>query len=395
MHERWPQPQGDAELSAFLNNLDKFCRQEIRPNFRKITEEARFPHELMSGLADLGLFTISIPKDYDGVEWGAVSAAWVGRRLAYESGGMFLNYTVGSTLSVLPIVLSGSDAQKSSLLPYVAYGERFGCFMLSGENGGSDPRNMSMRAEKLPDGSWKLNGRKTWITGAGAAHFGIVLALTGAKRFSAFLIQHDLGIEHIHGIAINKIAKRVQQCAPFYSVQFDDVILPPEALIGIEGDGYGTILGTLDGGRIGIAAQAIGMGKRVYDDAFAYVCERKLFGKRLIDLDGVRRRFDRAERMLNHAWDVTLEAARLRDDREPHRLEAARAKLVATEIAFKVADTLMRSHGAMGYVAETDYLQWKNDIDVTRVYEGANEVMRYVIAVEEEKRRQAQLAITT
>lgn len=392
MHERWPQPQGDADLSAFLNHLDRFCIQEIRPNFRKITEEARFPRALMRGLAELGVFTISIPKTYDGVGWGAERAAWVGRRLAYESGGMFLNYTVGSTLSVLPIILSGSDAQKEYILPRVAAGNQFGCFMLSEENGGSDPRNMSTRAVRQPDGSWKLNGRKTWITGAGAAQFGIVLALTGAKRFSAFLIRHPLGIAHVSGVTITKIAKRVQQCAPFYSVQFDDVILPPEALIGIEGEGYGTTLDTLDSGRIGIAVQANGMGDRVYDDAFAYACDRKLYGKRLIDLDGVQRRFDRAERMLNHTWGVTLEAARLRDAGAPHRLEAARAKLVATEIAFKVADTLMRSHGAMGYVAETDYLQWKADIDVTRVYEGANEVMRYVIAAEEEKRRQAPLA---
>ncbi|MBM3260804.1 acyl-CoA dehydrogenase [Candidatus Kaiserbacteria bacterium] len=390
MHERWPQPHGDADLSAFLMSLDRFCLQEIRPNFRKITEEARFPYEIMSGLSELGLFLISIPEAYGGVGWNTQRSAWVGRRLAYESGGMFLNYTVGSTLSVLPIALSGSDDQKWSILPRVAVGRNYGCFMLSEENGGSDPRNMSMRAKMQPDGSWKLNGRKTWITGAGAAHFGIVLALTETKRFSAFLIQHDLGIAHIPGVTITKIAKRVHQCAPFYSVQFDDVTLPPEAVIGIEGDGYGTILGTLDGGRIGIGVQAIGMGERVYDDAFAYASERKLYGKKLIELDGVRRRFERAERMLNHAWSMTLEAARLRDAGAPHRLEAARAKLVATEIAFKVADNLMRSHGAMGYVAETDYLQWKEDIDVTRVYEGPNEVMRYVIASEEAKRRQAQ-----
>ncbi len=394
MHERWPQPKGDTDLSWFLSQLDRFCIQEIRPNFRKITEEARFPHELMSGLSDIGLLTISIPEAYGGVGWGAERAAWVGRRLAYESGGMFLNYTVGSTLSVSPIVLAGSDALKKIILPRVASGKNFGSFMLSEENGGSDPRNMSTRAVKQSDGGWKVNGRKTWITGAGAAHFGIVLANTGAKRFSTFLIQHDEGIAKIPGITITKIAKRVQQCAPFYSVQFDDVILPPEALIGIEGEGYGTMLGTLDAGRIGIAVQSIGMGDRVYDDALTYACERRLYGKRLIDLDGVRRRFDRAERMLNHAWNVTVEAARLRDAGAPHRLEAARAKLVATEIAFKVADNLMRFHGAMGYVAETDYLQWKSDIDVTRVYEGSNEVMRYVIAVETERRRQAQLAIT-
>lgn len=178
MHERWPQPQGDDELSAFLRNLDRFCVDEIRPDFRKITEEARFPHELMKGLSGLGMFTIAIPEEYGGVEWGAERTAWIGRRLAYESGGMFLNHTVGSTLSVHPLVLKGSDTQKQSILPRVAAGDISGSFLLSEENGGSDPRNMSTRAVKQSNGSWILNGRKTWITGAGTAHFGIVLATT-------------------------------------------------------------------------------------------------------------------------------------------------------------------------------------------------------------------------
>jgi butyryl-CoA dehydrogenase len=398
MHTRWQvsedpagwQTSEDSYVSLLLQSVSKFCREELHPIRKQLERESRFPHEVVGRMSELGLFGLPIPEEYGGFGWSTVAASYVAREISYASGATYLLLTVGAHLSAYPIMLAGNDDQKRRILPRLALGEIFGCYMLTEENGGSDPANMSTCAERMEDGQWKVNGTKIYITGAGGADFGILIALTGKGRFSAFLVETGPGLEY-PGITVTQMHKRVQKSAPFYEVHFKDCYLPAGALLGVEGEGFKIAMKTLDGGRIGIAAQALGMAMRAHDDAFAFVQMRKMKGRTLWERESVQADFAWAQRQLKRAWQIVIKASEMRDRKTDYTKAAAQAKLIATETAWKTASKLTQYHGGMAVAEDTDYLQRLMDIYVTLIYEGANAVQTLVIERERAKRRKEKI----
>ncbi|OGZ06639.1 MAG: hypothetical protein A3C93_00090 [Candidatus Lloydbacteria bacterium RIFCSPHIGHO2_02_FULL_54_17] len=377
---RWQEPK-DETLSILLESVRRFGKEEIEPAYGKYEEQGFFPAELVKKMGAMGLFGLMIPEEYGGSGMGTVAASFVARELAYRWPALHLIWTANSSLAAFPIAYAGTKEQKARILPQLASGEILGCYALTEPNSGSDAGSMTMKAEWRPDSlTWSLNGSKIFITNAFHASVAVVFARTSKKSISAFLVESsEPGLRH-PGVTVRYIPKRVQKSSDFCEIHCNDVFLPVSALLGKEGKGFAIAMQTLDGGRINIAAQAIGMAMRVFDDAYAYVHVRKQFGRLVWENQKVQFDFAEAYARLIAAWALVIEASERRDAGENITRIASSAKLVATETAWKVASDLETYFGGMAFTQESAWLPRLLDIAPTRVYEGANNIQHMVIA---------------
>lgn len=381
-HERYDEPTG-----MILDTLKDFLRKEVRPVWRSFENKAEFPADIVKKMADLGFFGLTIPEEYGGLGQGTLVSSLVARELAYEWPSLHLIWTANASLAAYPIMYAGTEEQKQRYLPRLASGEILGCYALTEADAGSDAGALKAYATSTHGKYWRLNGTKTFITNAEQASLIVVFARTGAEKhsISAFLVDRTESARtlpecSLQRVGVHPIHKWGLRSSIFCEVTFEDAFLPYDALLGEQGQGFKIAMATLDGGRINIAAQAVGIAARVLDEALAYVKRRKQFGRAVWENQGVQ--FDFAEwyAELQAAWALVERVSRLRDEDQPITQMASAAKLFATETAKDICWKAAEYFGGMGYTKEFPWLGRVMDVFPTVVYEGTSNIQKIVIA---------------
>ena len=366
------------EQRQIRDTLRAFARDELAPNAAAWDREHTFPREALRALGSLGALGIVVPEAWGGAALDYVSLAVALEEIAAGDGATSTIVSVQNSVVCGPIVAFGSDAQKARYLPQLARGEKLGCFCLTEPQTGSDASAITTRAEPRGD-AYVLNGVKQFITTGANAHVAIVFAVTdkaaGKKGISAFVVETKTP-----GFVVARIEEKLgQRASDTAQIVFENCAVPATNLLGREGDGYRIALANLEGGRIGIAAQAVGMARAALDAALAYARERQAFGKPIGEHQAVNFRLADMATRVDVARQMVWHAAALRDAGEPCLKEASMAKLFASEMAEQVASDAIQIHGGYGYVADFPVERIYRDVRVCQIYEGTSDIQRMVI----------------
>ncbi|MGV9307220.1 MULTISPECIES: acyl-CoA dehydrogenase family protein [unclassified Nonomuraea] len=351
--------------------------KEIAPRAAADESAGRFPREVFTTLGATGLLGLPYPAEYGGGEQPYEVYLQVVEELAAGWLAVGLGVSV-HTLSCFPVASFGTPEQREELLPDMVGGELLGAYCLSEPASGSDAAALTTRAVPGPDG-YTVDGVKAWITHGGVADFYMLMARTGdpgARGISCLRVPS--GLEGLsYGPPEHKMGMR---SSPTAQVRFDGVQLPPSALVGAEGEGFRIAMGALDGGRLGIAACAVGLAQAAFDAATAYAGERRQFGSRIIDFQGVGFMLADMATQIAAARALYLEAARLRDAGRPYGTKAAMAKLFATDVCMKVTTDAVQVFGGYGYVEDFPVERYMREAKVLQIVEGTNQIQRLVIS---------------
>ena len=356
-----------------------FAREVLKPQARNRDRDQVFPEPELKRLAGIGLLGVNVPQSLGGSEAGAVAYALAMMELASGCAATTVAVAVTNMVSEI-IVKYGSDAQQREHVPRLQSGEYVcGAFALSEPHTGSDAAALKTSAKRVADG-WVVNGSKQWITSGDRSGVLVVWAKTsptgGARGLSAFLVKAGTpGL--IVGKHEDKMGLRGSTTVP---LTFEEMKLPADALLGREGDGFKIAMEALDGGRIGVASQAYGIGRAALAAAAAYAKERKAFGSALAELQAIQWMLADSATELEAARLLVLRAAWLKEHGQPFTREASMGKVYASEAAWRACDRALQIHGGNGYVREYDVERHLRDVRVTRIYEGTSEVQRIVIA---------------
>ncbi len=358
-----------------------FSRTEVAPKAQAWEKVGWIDDELVHQMGELGLLGMVVPDQWGGTYIDYVAYALAVEEISAGDGALGALMSIHNSVGCGPILNYGSDTQKHRWLPSLASGAAIGCFCLTEPQAGSEAHNLRTRAE-LQDGHWVLNGAKQFVSNGKRAKLAIVFAITdpdlGKKGISAFLVPTDTPgfdvdrSEHKMGI------KASDTCA----VTLSDCRIPEENLLGRRGQGLVIALSNLEGGRIGIAAQALGIARAAFEAALAYAQERVQFGKPIIEHQSIGNLLADMQVRLNAARLVILHAARLKSAGLPCLSEASQAKLFASEIAEQVCSSAIQIHGGYGYLEDYPVEKYYRDARITQIYEGSSEVQRLVIARE-------------
>jgi hypothetical protein len=356
-----------------------FACEQLAPNAAQWDRDSRFPKEALAEMGRLGLMGIQIPETYGGAGAGMTALALALEEIAAGDGSVSTVMSVHNGLGSLPILQFGSEEQKKKYLPRLAKGEVLSAFALTEPHVGSDASAIRTRAEKHGNG-WRLNGTKQFVTSGSTAGICITFAVTnpnaGKKGISAFIVPTDTP-----GYNVARVEHKLgQRASDTCQIVFDEMKLPADALLGKEGEGYKIALSNLEGGRIGIAAQAIGMARAAYEAALAYAKEREAFGQKIIRHQAVAFRLADMATHIEAARLLTLNAAGLRDKGRPCLKEASMAKLFASEMAERVCSDAIQIHGGYGYVTDFPVERIYRDVRVCQIYEGTSDIQRLVIS---------------
>jgi butyryl-CoA dehydrogenase len=355
-----------------------FAQRELAPHAAAWDREHRFPREALRALGKLGALGIVVPEAYGGAGLDYVSLALVMEEIAAGDGATSTIVSVQNSVVCGPILKFGDEAQKARYLPPLARGEWIGCFCLSEPQAGSDAAAITTRAERRGD-RYRISGVKQFITSGANADIAIVFAVTdpgaGKKGISAFIVETKTPgyvVAHIE----DKLGQRASDTA---QIVFEHCEVPAANRLGGEGDGYRIALANLEGGRIGIASQAVGMARAALDAAVAYAREREAFGKPIAEHQAVNFRLAGMATQVEVARQMAWHAAALRDAGEPCLKEASMAKLFASEMAERVCSDAIQIHGGYGYVADFPVERIYRDVRVCQIYEGTSDIQRLVI----------------
>ncbi len=356
-----------------------FAAKEVRPKAAEIDEKKRYPEELVRGMAELGLLGMMAPEEFGGSGLDAVSYAIAMENISWGCASTGVIMSVNNSLYCDPINKFATDEQKAIWLTPFAKGEKLGCFGLTEPTSGSDAQNMTTRAEEK-DGAWILRGQKNFITNGPQADAIVVFATTqagaGSKSSTCFVVPRDakgyviepndskLGIRGSHSCTIT----------------FDECEVKKEWQIGTVGQGFKIAMATLDGGRIGIAAQAVGIARAAFEAATEWSKERKSFGVTISKHQAIQFKLADMAVKVDAARMLLLRAAYLKDKGVRHSRESAMAKLYASEVAMKVTTDAIQVFGGYGYVTEYPVERHFRDAKITEIYEGTSEIQRIVIA---------------
>jgi butyryl-CoA dehydrogenase len=356
-----------------------FAERRIMPVADELERKGEFPMEIVREAASLGLLGVPYPEDIGGTGLDSLAYAITVEELSRASGSIGIIVSAHTSLGCNPIWLAGTDEQKERFLRPMASGEVIGAYGLTEPGAGSDSRGTRTRAHR--DGEhWILNGGKRFITNAGVAGTYIVTAVTdreeGSGRISAFIVPADAP-----GFSIGRMEEKMGlHASNTGELIFDDCRIPAENLLGAEGEGDKLFLRTLDGGRIGIAAMALGLAQAAYEAASAYAKERRQFDRPIGAFQGVAFKIADMATEIDAARLMTYRAAWLKDSGRPYTTEAAMAKLFASEVARDVTNDAIQVHGGYGYVAEYKVERYLRDAKLTEIGEGTSEIQRLVIA---------------
>ena len=369
------------EQSLIRDTARSFAREQLAPHAADWDREARFPKEAVAAMGELGFMGMLVPPELDGAGADHVAYALALIEIAAGDGSCSTVMSVHNSVACMPILRFGSSDQKERFLRPLARGELLGAFALTEPQAGSDASAIKARAER--DGNhYVLNGTKQFITSGQNADLGIVFAVTdpdkGKKGISAFIVPTDTP-----GYQVASVERKLgQKASDTCQIVFEDCRLTPDLLLGEEGQGYKIALSNLEGGRIGIAAQSVGMARAAYEAALTYSRERQSFGTAIANHQAVGFRLADMATKLHAAELMVLEAARLRDAGEPCLKEAAMAKLFASEAAETICSDAIQIHGGYGYLADFPVERIYRDVRVCQIYEGTSDIQRLVIARE-------------
>ena len=355
-----------------------FATEQLWPNAARWDKEHHFPKEAHQGLAALGAYGICVPEEFGGANLDYVTLALVLEEIAAGDGGTSTAISVTNCPVNAILMRYGNDAQKKHWLTRLAQGELLGAFCLTEPHVGSDASALRTTAVQQGDG-YVLNGVKQFITSGKNGHLAIVIAVTdkgaGKKGMSAFLVPTDTP-----GYGVARLEDKLgQHSSDTAQINLDNCRIPAENLIGQEGEGYKIALSALEGGRIGIAAQSLGMARSAFDVALAYARDRQSFGTAILNHQAVGFRLADCATQIEAARQLIWHAATLRDAGLPCLKEAAMAKLFASEMAEKVCSAAIQTLGGYGYVSDFPVERIYRDVRVCQIYEGTSDVQKIII----------------
>ena len=356
-----------------------FAQERLAAGAALRDRESRFPRDELREMGELGFLGMLVSEDYGGSDAGTVAYALALEEIAAADGACSTIVSVHSSVGCVPILRFGTDEQKARFLPKLASGEWIGGFALTEAQAGSDASALRTRARREGD-DYVIDGSKQFITSGRNGQMVIVFAVTdpdaGKKGISAFIVPTDtpgyevVTVEHKLGLHSS------DTCA----LAFDGMRIPAENRLGAEGEGYRIALANLEGGRIGIAAQAVGMARAAFEAATRYAKERQSFGKTIIEHQAVGFALADMATQIEAARQLVLHAAALKEAGQPCLQEASMAKLFASEMAEKVCSAAIQVHGGYGYLADYPVERIYRDVRICQIYEGTSEVQRLVIA---------------
>ena len=372
--------QLDEDLTIVRDMARDFARTELDPRATRHDRQSAIDPEVFDHLRELGLWGLTIPEQYGGAGMGNLALSLVLEEINRACASTGVTLSVHNSLIGTPIIKFGSDPLKQEWLPRLATGEVIGCYCLTEPNAGSDAAAVETTARKDGD-DWVLNGTKIWVTNGGIAKVAIVYARTNtevskAKGISAFVIPMDLP-----GVKVGKAEKKTGiRGSSTTEVLLEDVRVPSSTLLGEEGKGFNIAMDTLDGGRIGIASQSVGIGRACLEASVKYSKEREQFGRPIADFQAIQWKIAEMATRLDAARFLTHFAATLRDKGQRCSAEAAKAKLFASVTANFAADECLQIHGGAGYTDDFHVERLFRDARITEIYEGASEIQRIVIS---------------
>jgi butyryl-CoA dehydrogenase len=369
----------DREHQLLSQLYRDFAENEVKPLAKDVDETESFPVETVRKMARFGMMGIPFPKEYGGAGGDNLAYIMAVEALSKVCGTTGVILSAHTSLCAAPIWEFGTEEQKRNYLRGLASGEKLGAFGLTEPNAGTDAAGQQTTAELKGD-HYLLNGSKLFITNAGYADVYIVFAMTdrgkGTKGISAFILEKGMA-----GFSIGKKeAKMGIRGSSTCELIFENVKVPAANLLGKEGGGFGIAMKTLDGGRIGIAAQALGLAQGAIDETVAYVKERKQFGKALAQFQNTQFQLADMQARTDAARLLVYRAACSKDAKLPYSVEAATAKLFASETAMEVTTKAVQLHGGYGYTREYPVERMMRDAKITEIYEGTSEVQRMVIS---------------
>lgn len=377
----WP-VENDEAKKMLMEQVGAFAREVVATKAKHHDETGEFPADHVKQMAEMGLMGMMVSEEFGGSGLDAVSYAMCMEEISAACASTGVVMSVNNSLVCWPIDAFGTPEQKKKWLTPLAQGKKLGCFALSEPAAGSDPGGMKCVVKKV-EGGYKLSGTKNWITNGREADVAVVFASVdlslGNKGVTAFIVDTKS-----KGFTVSKLEDKLGITASSTAqLFFDDVFVPADCLLGKEGQGLKIALATLDGGRIGIAAQALGIARCALEASKKFATEREQFGAPIAKLQAIQWHIADMATRLQSARLLTWNAARLKDEGVKFTKEAAMAKLAASEAAMWIATKAIQVHGGYGYTKE--YVVERNfrDAKITEIYEGTSEIQRLVIAANE------------
>lgn len=369
-----------TDTQAMIRDMaHQFARDRLAPTAAERDRTKAFPHDIVREMGDLGLLGMVVPEEWGGAGTDYVSYALAIEEIAAGDGALSTVMSVHNSVGCAPVLRFGNEAQKDRFLRPMARGELLAAFCLTEPQAGSDAAALRARARRDGD-TYVLDGTKQFITNGSTAGLAIVFAVTdptaGKKGISAFLVPTDTPGYEVAGIE----RKLGQRCSDTAQIVFRDCRIPAALRLGEEGQGYRIALANLEGGRIGIAAQSVGMARAAYEHALVYARERTSMGVAIIEHQAVAFRLADMATRIEAAHQLVLHAAALRDAGMACLKEAAMAKLHASEMAERVCSDAIQIHGGYGYLEDFPVERIYRDVRVCQIYEGTSDIQRLIIA---------------
>lgn len=378
------------EQRVLQQTIREFAQAEISPGSKERDEASRFPHELIPKMAELGLFGVMTPEKYGGADLDPLSFAIIIEEVARVDGAVALLLASHNSLCSGHILLAGTEEQKRSYLPALARGEKLGAWALTESGSGSDASSLRTRAERRDD-DWVLNGEKLFITQGSVAGTYVIMARTSREQgagsredeqhghgISAFIVERGApGLQIVR--VENKLGVRASDTA---QLRFDELKVANQNLLGELNGGYRDVLRILDGGRIGIAAMAVGIARAALEESLRYAKERRQFGKPIADFQAIQWKLADMATEIDAARLLVYRAAELRQTGEPFKRIASQAKLFASEVAMKSTTQAIQIHGGAGYMKDAPVERYFRDAKLCEIGEGTSEIQRMIIAKE-------------
>jgi butyryl-CoA dehydrogenase len=369
-----------SETQAQVQKMTQdFAAKEVRPQADGLDKESRYPEGLVRRMAELGLMGMMVPENYGGAGLDAVSYAVAIENVSWGCASTGVIMSVNNSLFCDPLLKYGTEAQKERWLPAFARGEKLGCFGLTEPMSGSDAQHMATRAERKGD-VYVLKGQKNFITNGPHADAIMVVAATdpsaGSRGTTAFLVPKET-----QGYTIEAHDKKLGiRGSSTCTISFDECPVPIENRIGEDGQGFKIAMASLDGGRIGIAAQSLGIARAAYEAAREWSLERKAFGKLISEHQAIQFKLADMATEIDAARLLTLRAAFLKDKKVRHSRESAMAKVFASEVAMRTTTEAIQVYGGYGYIRDYPVERHFRDAKICEIYEGTSEIQRLVIA---------------
>ena len=369
----------NPEQQAIRDSVRRFAREMLAPSAGLRDQTRAFPHDELEVLAQMGLLGMLVPPQWGGAGLDYLSMAVALEELAAGDGAVSTIVSVNNSVVCGPLLQFGNDLQRERFLKPLASGSKLGCFCLTEPQAGSDAGAIKTRATRKGN-HYLLNGSKQFITSGKNADIAIVLAVTdpeaGKRGISAFIVPTDTA-----GFTVTKVEDKLgQHCSDTAQIVFDHCRVPLANMLGAAGDGYKIALANLEAGRIGIAAQSVGMARAAYECALRYSKERESFGKKIFAHQAVAFRLAEMATQIEAARQLVWHAAAVKDAGEPALKQASMAKLFASEMAERVCSAALQTLGGYGYLSDFPIERIYRDVRVTQIYEGTSDIQKLVIS---------------